>query len=285
MWSKSTTLESSRERRMRWREFGGHSKRFMSKGEEEIAARTLRVSNYFYYPKSPFLVQSGLLGSCKKLFPSRSSPRDISKALLCCGAKVCHIQVSSVHLRSDQQPNLLHPHTDRWLGPSNCFPPEAFKPRFSWICRSAYVCSSALVSLGAGSQTASTCLLPLCSSCSHCGFCLSVYLFAQLFSFFAADIGSTIQTQQLWSPTAGRCVMRARPFNVRTSCSYQWILNGTHLLSGWQRHIYRAQKINDLHYCALLTSTSVCGSFLKKNLLGGCRDFSWKAPPPPSLSF
>lgn len=94
MWSKSTTLESSGERRMRWREFGGHSKRFMGKGEEEIAARTLRVSNYFYYPKSPFLVQSGLLGSCKKLFPSHSSPRDISKSLLCCGAKACHIAFS-----------------------------------------------------------------------------------------------------------------------------------------------------------------------------------------------
>lgn len=154
MWSKSTTLESRGERRMRWREFGGHSKRFMGKGEEEIAARTLRVSNYFYYPKSPFLVQSGLLGSCKKLLPSHSSPRDVSKSLLCCGAKACHIQVSSVHLRSDQQPNLLRPHTYRWLGPSNCFPPDAFKPRFSWICRSAYVCSSVLVSLGAGSQTA-----------------------------------------------------------------------------------------------------------------------------------
>lgn len=227
MWSKYTTLESSGERRMKWREFGGHSKSFMGKGEEEIAARTLRVSNYFYCPKSPFLDQSELLGSCKKSFPSQSSPRDISRSLLCCGPKACRIQVSSLHLQNDQQPNLLHPHTYRWLSPSNCFPPDAFEPRSSWIFRSAYACSSVPVSLGAGSQTAQTCLLPLCSSCSHCGFCLSVcvYLFAQLFSFFAADIGSTIQTQQLWSPTASRCAMRARPFNVRTSCSYQCILN------------------------------------------------------------
>lgn len=124
MWSKSTILESDRERRrMRWRELW-RSKSFMGKGEEEIADRTLSVSNYFYCPKSPFLVQSGLLGSCKKSSPSHSFPRDVSRSLSCCGAKACCTQVSSIHLRCDQQRNLPHPHAYRWLSPSNCFPPD-----------------------------------------------------------------------------------------------------------------------------------------------------------------
>lgn len=76
MRSKSTILESDWERGEERGEgsFGGHSKSFMGKGEEEIAHRTLSVSNYFYCPKSPFLVQSGLLRSCKTSSPSYSSP-------------------------------------------------------------------------------------------------------------------------------------------------------------------------------------------------------------------
>lgn len=85
----------------------------MGKGEGEIADRTLSVSNYFYCPKSPFLVQSGLLGSCKKLSPSHSSPRDASRALSCFGAKACCFQVSSVHLRCESSVILFHPHIDR----------------------------------------------------------------------------------------------------------------------------------------------------------------------------
>lgn len=105
--------------------FGGRSKSFMGRGEEEIADRTLSVSNYFYCPKSPFLVQSGLLGSCKKSSPSHSSPRDISRTLSCCGAKARCIQVNSIHLRCNQQRNLLHPHTYHWLSPNNYFPPKS----------------------------------------------------------------------------------------------------------------------------------------------------------------
>lgn len=85
---------------------GGYSKSFMGKGEEEIADRALSVSNYFYCLKSPFFVQSGLLGSCKKLFSSHSSPRDLSRSLSGCRAKACCIQVRSIQRGCDQQGSL-----------------------------------------------------------------------------------------------------------------------------------------------------------------------------------
>lgn len=57
---------------------GGNSKSFMSKGGEEIAGWTLRVSNYFYCPYSPsFSVQSGPLGSSKKCSPCHSFPKEM----------------------------------------------------------------------------------------------------------------------------------------------------------------------------------------------------------------
>lgn len=112
----------------------------MGKAEEEIADRTLSVSNYFYCPKSPFLLQSGLLGSCKKSSPSHSSPGDLSRPLSCCGAKAC-----CIHLASDQQRHLWHPHAQPWLGPSSGFPPDSLYPGSCWACGSACLFSCCCV--------------------------------------------------------------------------------------------------------------------------------------------
>ena len=49
--------------------------------------------------------------------------------------------------------------------------------------------------------------------------------------FCTARIGSTSQTQQLCSPTKSQRVMKAWPFDVRTSRSYRWTLHCFLLLS------------------------------------------------------
>lgn len=218
----------------------------MGKGEEEIADRTLSVSNYFYCPKSPFLVQSGLLGSCKKSSPSHSSPRDISRSLSCCGAKARCIQVSSIHLWCDQQRNLLefacHLCTRGHANllciviatfstptlPVGSVPTTAF---LLTVCSQdlpgaagQHACSSAAVSLGAGSLWNSsdlsvTTLLPLLPLWFLSErVCVCVYLFAQL--VLCSEYWQTVQTQQLCSPTVSQCVMRAWPFNGTLSCKF-----------------------------------------------------------------
>lgn len=63
--------------------------------------------------------------------------------------------------------------------------------------------------------TVSVCAIPVCLHSWCCATCK----------------GSTSQTQQLCSPTASQCVMRARPLDVRTSCSYRWTPQRFHLCS------------------------------------------------------
>lgn len=144
---------------------GGNSKGFRGKGGEEIADWTLRVSNYFYCPKSPFLAQSGLLGSSKKYSPCHSSPKEMSRSLSCCGVKTC-LHVSSIIIQLCS------------IIPSTPAPTTAYGPSSHFVCEYALRCMFVFKSTWNSPRPICDHSFPLTAITVSVSACM--YLFAQL---------------------------------------------------------------------------------------------------------
>ena len=212
----------------------------------------------------------------------------MSRSPSCCGAKTCRLQVSSVipqpwSSAPPSPPPLLLSLAWPQQPPSFLLPLSKPGPHLPWVRVSmclAYLCACLKLKR------------PVCyHSVPLTAIMVSawVYVCVCLHSWFCvACTGSTSQTRQLCSPTASQCVMRARPFDVRTSCSYRWTLYCFHLLfcqsTGYTHthtHTKPDPKSNcciDCHICDLLSSVCVCVCLVLTDPLSGCRDFV-KATP------